>query len=757
MKKDEKQMIFSITKNSLKYFLSLFCFFLLVFFFFYIKINEHIFLDVFTQRDIQRAFNWLNGHPYWPGPEMSTGGNLPGPFFYFLLIPPLVFGENIYHQSLIWFITWLALSWTMVFYFAIKIFKHEESLLIFIMFLLSCVGYSLYFPLFYPWNPAFAMMFHILALITLYYWRENKKNVYLYSLGLIIGLGIQVHFLVFIHFLTALYFFIFQRKKKARPFIYFIVLILVPNLPYFFMQILGFLDVTSYSTDYLSSLGERIFSEKWFKNIDRITSFRTYIYIYIYIYIIGSLFYLVFLGFFQKKKYFKNKTLLIIIIIPVFTSFLIARTAWYLNFVPVFLALLFSNMYDNFISKNGKIHNFLICGILFVFPLMINFKNSFFYKDFFSFKRDDFVICSILVIIFLSITKRFSYKTFLKIFFFIFISKTLLMKDNYEKPDPKPVEQFSSFYDAWMSYNEIKPLFKQIALETNWSAERAMNRIFLMHGGEQWAIGLFSYYVLVKEELKKESKISKSQSGIMIRPDGYFILQDLKKFGNYAQKDWKRYLSSSLFISDFVKNEIKADKILIQPPKLYNKYWLISYKTTDQSAFYEGLHNTGQPYYWEEPDWLKNCSNQSTSQSKNKHYYCMILPGHRQRAGVFIKFSGDKKKLMEIGFFGPLLGLKYEETNYDGFAFWSNIRISFFCDGKNFLYSLPDIGYNLTRNKGSLLSKISRIKELASPLKLRFFYSCEKNEISFIKLSFNHLRRTSGEIPEKKEIVWKNF
>ena len=747
-------MVFSITKNSLKYFSGSFCFFLLMFFFFYMKINEYIFFDIFTQRDIQRAFDWLNGHPYWPGPEMSTGDNLPGPFFYFLLIPPLIFGENIYHQSLIWFITWLALSWTMAFYFALKIFKHEESLLIFIMFLLSCVGYSLYFPLSYPWNPAFAMTFHVLALITLYYWKEEQKNIYLYSLGLIIGLGIQVHFLVFIHFLTALCFFIFQKKKEPRPFVYFIVLILAPNLPYFFMQVFGFLDVTNYSTGYLSTLlGERIFSEKWFKNVDKITSFRTYI--------TGSLFYLMFLGFFSKNVLKNKATLLIIIIIPVFTLFLIATTPWYLNFVPVFLALLFSNMYDNFISKNGKIYNFLICGILFVFPLMINFKNSFFHKNFFLFERNDFVICSILVIIFLSITKRFSYKTFLKVFFFIFISKALLMKNDYKKPDPKPMEQFSSFYHEGISYNEIKSLFKQIALETNWSAETAMNRIFLMHGGEQWAIGLFSYYVLVKEELKKESKISKSQSGIMIRPDGYFILQDLKKFGNYAQKDWKRYLSSSLFISDFVKNEIKADKILIQPPKLYNKYWLISYKTTDQSAFYEGFHNTGQPYYWEEPDWLKNCSNQSTSQSKNKHYYCMILPGHRQRAGVFIKFSGNKKKLMETGFFGPLLGLKYEDSNYDGFAFWSNIRISFFCDGKNFLYSLPDIGYNPIKGRYDLLSKISRIKELTSPLKLRFFYSCENNKISFVKLNFNHLKRAfynhPGKIPEKKEIVWKNF
>lgn len=718
-----------------------------------------MFLDVFTQRDIQRALNWLHGNPYWPGSELSTGGNLSGPFFYFLLIPPLIFGENIYSQSLIWFITWLSLSWTLAFYFAGKIFKHKESLLIFIMFLLSCAGSSLYFPLSLSWNPAFAMTFHVLALMVLYYWREEQKNIYLYNLGLIIGLGIQVHFLVSIHLLTALCFFIFQREKKTRPFLYFITLILIPNLPYLIMHIFGFMNVTNYSTSYLSDLGKKIFSEKWFSNVNGITSFRNYV--------TGPLLYLIFsrFFFFKGKRFFitnSERNFSIILTIPVFTAFLVAKTSWYLNFVPVFLVLLFSKVYDNTQSENERFYNFFICGVLFALPLLTAVADPLFLKYLFSFKKNHFVICLLLVLLFLSTTKKFSYGTFLKVFFFIFISETLLMKNYHKKHNPKPVKQPVTFYRNWIKYEQIKPLFKQIVLETDWSPETALNRIFLILGGERRREGLYLYYALAKEELRKERKNLENQLKKTSRPDGYFVVQYIKKFKDYVHKeDWKEYLSSSPLVLDFIRNEIKTNKIIIKSPKPYKRYWLIPYQTTGQSAFYEGFHNTGQPYYWEEPNWLKNCQSTNHFKNGNRYYYCMVLPGHRQRAGVSITLPKDKKQFLEVSFFGPLLGLKYYSANFDGFAFWSNIQISLFCNGKESLYSIPNIGYNPVMQREHPMTKLSRIKELNSPLKLRFSNFCEREGINRIKLKFDHLKRRSFHYPkknpEKKEIIWENF
>ena len=199
MSVEYKESAFKILKNVYKSLLNqgyCFIFFVIVFLIFRFQTNEYLYIDIFTQRDILRALGWLKGNFHWPGPEMSSGGNLPGPFFYFLLFPPLLFGESIYSQSLIWLVTWLSLTWTMAFCFASKFCKHKESLVIFLMFFISSIGDSLFLPTCFAWNAAFAIIFHILAIISLYYWilEKDNKNFYLYFFGIIIGLGIQIHF-----------------------------------------------------------------------------------------------------------------------------------------------------------------------------------------------------------------------------------------------------------------------------------------------------------------------------------------------------------------------------------------------------------------------------------------------------------------------------------------------------------------------------------------------------------------------------------
>src|SRR5437763_652159 len=56
--------------------------------------------SIYQARDIQRALDLLNGHWIWYGPDLSGGGTLPGPFYYWLLaLPLLIFGN---WESLIW-------------------------------------------------------------------------------------------------------------------------------------------------------------------------------------------------------------------------------------------------------------------------------------------------------------------------------------------------------------------------------------------------------------------------------------------------------------------------------------------------------------------------------------------------------------------------------------------------------------------------------------------------------------------------------
>ena len=146
------------------------------YFYYIVYVYGWYFKTIFTQRDIQRAIDWFNGKVYWPGPEMSSGGNLPGPFFYLLLLPPLIFGKTFLQDSFIWLFIWLSLSWTVAFYFSRKICQHKQSLFIAIMLLISCTDGSLFLPLFFSWNASFAIMFHILAIMALYYWKTNKQT-----------------------------------------------------------------------------------------------------------------------------------------------------------------------------------------------------------------------------------------------------------------------------------------------------------------------------------------------------------------------------------------------------------------------------------------------------------------------------------------------------------------------------------------------------------------------------------------------------
>lgn len=723
-------------------------FFALVFLLFYFQINvDGIFFDIYIERDLQRALGWLKGEFYWPGPETSYGSNLPGPFFYFLLIPPLLFGDNIYNQILIWYITWFSLTYTTAFYFADRICKHKASLLIFLMFLIVCTRGSLFIPIVFGWNASFAIMFHVLALIALYYWKETNKNSYLYFLGLIIGFGIQVHFLVSAHLLTVFLLYLFERKKRWKPIVLFITLILLPCLPYFSMYSFKVFETSIYSGEILMNyVIKAIFSEKWFWNINEITDFK--------IYLIGPFLFVCFLTARQMiKKSFPITTttinLLIIITPPILVSVLVGRFIWYLYFINIFSILFFSKLCDDLMPKNQKkcLNYLLIYGGLFIFPLFLFLKpDQTFYSQILWPTQKYFVIILLLtpMIIFLSGIKKGFVNNLWKICILLFILNALL------KPSPRLQLPTMFSYIQWFSYNAMEPLFKQILLETNWDNKTTIKRIFSI-GGANEEISLLSYYSLAKEKFGKDIKNYTSS-----KADGYFIIQNPEGFLFHTRKDWKQYLSLSVdIIPEEIRKEIQTDKLIIKTPKLYKKLWLIPYKVTENSVFPDGFHNIGQHYYWEEPEWLKNCPSTHHFRNNNDFYYCMILPGHLQRAGVHIKLSKNTSSFMDISVFGPLLGLKDEPSSIDGYAFWSNIEISLFCNNKKYLYFIPDIGYN-PRWYGDV---IAQIKSLNTPLKLKVPVDCKKEKISQIKLSFEHFRRKypdySKITPDKKEIIWK--
>ena len=747
--------------NTLKI-LNLVCFFFLVFSLFYIATYtyENLYIDVFSERDIQRALGWLNGNFYLPGPEMYPKGSLPGPLLYFLLFPPLFFGGNIYSKFLIWRMVWLALSYTTAFYFIKKICKHKESLFVFLMFLAACIGPSLFTPIFFASNPSFAIIFHILAIMALYTWKENGKNKYLYFLGLIIGLGIQIHALVSIHTLTAFILFLIQKKKSRKSFLWFITLIILPCLPYLGFYNLYVLETLTSAIKQLSTFKYVLFpSESWFSSFHAMTSFK--------LYLAGPalLCLLLFLRKIRMEKTLpfssSSINLLIIVTPPVFILCLIGGHWWYLFSIPLILMMLFTKLCDDLMPDNPdkKINYLVLYGALFILPLAGNIRNIQAIKI-----SPEYLVAVglFLVLIYLIISvKTITRQRLGKISILLIVSLLHFSSKDYTKTlshyfSSSQTFPNDTFEDHWMNYyinskyHFVKSFLQQIALDTNWQAATTVKRMYII-GATHRQISIHAHYSLIKEQLRS-IKVPSNKSQIQ----GYFVVGHLKQFTSHTQKDWKEYLSHSPYVSSFVQEEIKAGKLLLQPSKLYNRYWLIPYKLTKTSAFPEGFYNIGQPYYWEEPYWLKNCSSTGSFISNdNDFFYCMILPGHLQRAGVHITFSEESNTLfIKAAFFGPMLGLKVESTLPDGYAYWSDIQISLFCNKQKFTYPMPNTGYN----PKSWTDSIGLSKSLNSPLKLKIPIHCKKEEISQIKLSFKHKKRNRfdySESPyEHKDITW---
>ena len=744
-------------------YIQLLAFFALAFVVFHIGHSIRWF--VFSERDISRAVGWLEGHFFWPGPEMSGGNNLPGPFFYFLISPAFLMGENTYSQVALWTIIWMALTYTVAFSFIQKIISHRESLLICLITFISSRNIHNYSMLL---NPEFAILFHVLAVIGLYYWREKRNSLYLYLTGLVIALGIQTHLLVALHTITVLLFYIIDKseRKKIKTLLLFLLLALSPILIYNILKYFHVFETSGRQySDYINWLLKNIFSERWVNNIKELMFF------------VAPLSFCCGLILWQKYKTKgwllkpSTKNLSIITAIPFLGAVIGARREWYLLFIPVFFIILISKWLDDLMpnNPNKRIMLLLVYSLFTMTSIFIlnpeyiaplDFYKSLFIKNKFTLISALFAFFAIFITS-LQQHKKLLYKLLLFCFYII-----LFFQVTASNIYPIPYKPKQSFSTIWPTYKELYPIMKRIYLETNWPPKTAMKKIFHIRTAPHTSS--LSLYTLTVESLNKShtffSRLSIIEKDNLEtkrmfeknKPQGYFIIQHLKKFTGWTNKDWQSYLSQPSLIAPILRQEITEDKIVIQKPTLYDSFWLIPYKTTENSLLPEGFHNTGQPYYWEEPEWLKQCNQVEIFKNETGFFYCRILPGHLQRAGLSMKFTENSynniKHFLSVQFFGISLGTALPSTNLDGSGMWSNIQLYLDCNKKSFHWKLPDIGYH---KWDAYKSPEKMAKILLTPLKLRLPVSdCKKSDITKIKLTFtdNH---TYQEEYKKETIIWE--
>ena len=568
------------------------------------------------------------------------------------------------------------------------------------------------------------------------------------------------------------------------PFVLFSLLALFPTLLYRGLIWLGNVEAQPVTASvYLSWLTGQIFSQKWFEHIKVIFDLS-----WIAPLILFSLIVL-------KKPLrwplsLSTKNLIVIMIIPFSIAVLSIRILWYSYFIPVFLLLIFVKVYDDLMPDNSdkRLNYLLALGFLScLFVFLVDGKDGFpFPKNPLSAGINHYIIFPpILGIIWLNIkwTYKNQAKALVILFFFVLISHVKMI--SYAQPWISPLQE--SFSRDWLShkYQGLFPIMRKIFLETNWTPKKAMKQIHVI--GIRDEISLLAYYAMAREKIKSaegrsllgrlyhleiDSPSFLNPSSAQIKkdpalhllsetPTGYIIIQHLKKFSGYSQTDWKRSLSHSLLLSEPLRREITEKKILIKTPQLYNSYWLIPYIVTKKSIFVDGFHNTGQPYYWEWPEWLKHCGPLSQHfQDKSGFYYCKVLPGKGflARAGIHIQVSeGAQKKprspfSLNINFFGPLIGswdlcsalpCPYMRAN----RMMSDIKINLLCNNvyfryeENIMIGNDDQGINKPGLRG---------QRFTAPLKLSLPLSihCKKDKIRQIELTFN-----MGGVTEK--VIWK--
>ncbi len=227
-----------IRSKSVKFFATA----IVVCFIFLIGINVFHLYDetvfyTFQLRDIIRAETIQQGKLIFFGPEMTGGGNLPGPLYYVMMALSFAIKN---HWSSAWImqltITFFGVLWCFH-YFRQKYSAHMGIMWV-VMF--SMAPLTFWFLKVFL-NVSSLLFFAIVSIMLIQKMVEtidhHKRKMCLYMTCLIIGLGLQFHLSIIFTFVALLMILLFQRQLKIPPIhlpeiMIGIILFIAPSLPY---------------------------------------------------------------------------------------------------------------------------------------------------------------------------------------------------------------------------------------------------------------------------------------------------------------------------------------------------------------------------------------------------------------------------------------------------------------------------------------------------------------------------------------------
>ena len=713
--------------------------FALFYFVFYLK-KDTFYITTLSHIDILTAMDWLNGRFNWLGPQIPyQTGNLPGPFFYFLIMPPLLLKDP-YTSLILYTIAWLSLTFTVAFYFIKNITKNEFSPVLFLILLLTS-HFFIEDIVSLPLNNLFSILFHLAILIGLFKWQEKKNDLWLLFIALFMGLGIQIHHSILFHLVTFIVFLITDPRIQTEQFgwkylLAFVSLFLLPQTP--FLSVLldedKHLYIRNYEFGHLNWLIDHFFSnplkqlKELFYSLD-IYGPRSLMRLFFILSLTAA-------GSLYKKrkneKYFFDDSivnLLIITIQPLLLTFLFIDSYFNAFFLFLFSIIAFVKFYDSLWLKNKKISYMFLS----VFAIAVCISSSLNHIiNLLNYNVYQLILC---FIIFLSVIFYIEFRLIKS------QRKTLNLFSKIKKLGLEPNQAAKLFYKlSWgllivliiilspkiknSRQKQLKTALKYIYKETKWDNETTLQRIFQI--GFKKEDFLF-YYRLATEKDTIKSFNENQKNNI-----GYFVVftKNVNSHKN-SIKYWENWLLKKSLPYE-IQEEIKNGSIIIKSihKPSYNVF-LISYQIENSSSFLKGFHNLSKANY-KEPSWSEDyCYFPSLLRNKNTFYLCRVLYNYvGEKISFQLSFLKQKngESLLKTIITGYPLTIA--NARRKDFHFMEDIVIHFFCGKKEeTIKLLSRIGYST--DKGSYYKSFFAPIELKHPIKCKNINQIKKLKVKF--------------------------
>lgn len=203
---------------------------------------------MFQDRDMSRAQALLDGKMIFFGPELTGGGNLPGPFYYFLLSPPIWLGLG-WMGAWYWMFVLIAAGAVCGWYFIRSKYDSVTASVWLLIFSFLQPIHHLTITFF---NPSFNILFLVLAnILTVLAFTSEKQKVRDRSIlfaFLISGLIIQIHYSGITHLLALLFLLAMAAKLRLpkpaiRKTVQGIGIFLLTLSPFLFWQIFAHFNI----------------------------------------------------------------------------------------------------------------------------------------------------------------------------------------------------------------------------------------------------------------------------------------------------------------------------------------------------------------------------------------------------------------------------------------------------------------------------------------------------------------------------------